>query len=293
MTALMGPEHHSLLFYKEVPGSRAVRCGYEVSWNGTALMGILNITPDSFSDGGRIEDADCALSCVHAMSASGALIVDVGGESTRPGAQPVPEVEEAKRVLPVIERLAAETEVLISIDTSKPRVAREALRLGAHLVNDVTGLKNPQMIEVCAQAGVPAVAMHMQGNPRSMQQNPRYHDVVGEVESFLLTQAESALANGLPSVLIDPGLGFGKTIEHNLTLLRELRRLSRFDYPVLVGGSRKRMIEQWAGRSEPSNRDFGSVALHLFAASKGAAMVRVHDVAGHAQALNVWEVLRG
>jgi dihydropteroate synthase len=289
----MDQEYHSLLFYRDVPGSQAARGGYEISWSGTALMGILNITPDSFSDGGRIADADRALRCAQAMVGSGALIVDVGGESTRPGARPVSEAEELKRVLPVVERLAAETKALISIDTSKPQVAREALLMGAHLVNDVTGLTDPNMVEVCAEAGVPAVVMHMQGNPRSMQQNPQYEDVVLEVESFLLTQAESALANGLPSVLIDPGLGFGKTFEHNLALLRSLRKMSSFGYPVLVGGSRKRMIEQWAGRSEPSSRDPGSIALHLFAISQGAAMVRIHDVAGHAQALLVWKALHG
>ncbi|HEX7002982.1 MAG TPA: dihydropteroate synthase [Trueperaceae bacterium] len=268
-------------------GERHVR-----TWPGTAVMGILNVTPDSFSDGGAYADHQAAIERGVAMAEQGALFVDVGGESTRPGAEPVTPEVEAERVVPVVEALAQKTEAIISIDTCKAEVARCALEAGAHLVNDVTGLRNPWLVELCAEFGVPAVIMHMQGEPRTMQRQPHYDDVVVEVGGFLTEAAERALQAGLPDLFIDPGIGFGKTPEHNLELLRALPLLMAQGMKVLVGGSRKSTIEYLAGPSRPADRDPGSIALHLHAASCGAAVVRVHDVAGHVQALAVWERLR-
>lgn len=254
-------------------------------------MGILNVTPDSFSDGGAYASADAACAQARTMLQEGALVLDVGGESTRPGAEGVSAEVEIDRVRPVIARLAQETRALISIDTSKPEVAQAALRAGAHLVNDVTGLTNPDMVALCVQEGVPAIIMHMQGEPRTMQQDPRYDDVVTEVATFLARQADKALQAGVPSVMIDPGIGFGKTLEHNLALLRNVSRLVALGYPVLVGASRKGIIDRLAAEPVAAARDHGSVVLHLHAASQGAAMLRVHNVAAHHQALRVWEAL--
>nr|WP_157449034.1 dihydropteroate synthase [Deinococcus peraridilitoris] len=256
-------------------------------------MGILNVTPDSFSDGGAYRDLPAVLARAHELQAAGALMLDVGGESTRPGAQAVSAREELARILPVIAALREVGSAVISVDTMKSSVAREALAAGAHLVNDVSGLRDPAMLGVCAQASAPAVIMHMQGEPRTMQHQPHYGDVAREVFGFLQHRAEEALAAGVPSVILDPGIGFGKTLEHNLTLLRELRRLTVSGHPVLVGASRKRLIDFLAGVPHPRDRDPGSLALHLHAASTGAALVRVHDVAAHVQGLKVWEVLNG
>jgi len=256
-------------------------------------MGIINVTPDSFSDGGLYDDPRVALHHARELLAAGALLLDVGGESTRPGAAAVTVHEELDRVLPVIKGLRDDTGAVISIDTSKPEVAERALAAGTHLVNDVTGLGNPEMLTLCARAGAPAVIMHMQGEPGTMQLDPRYRDVVAEVRSFLTARARAALQAGVPDVMIDPGIGFGKTLAHNLALLRSLPELVATGYPVLVGGSRKRLIEALAGDSAPAERDPGSLALHLFAAAKGVAMVRAHRVGMHRQALAVWGALHG
>ena len=254
-------------------------------------MGIVNVTPDSFSDGGHFANAAAAIDAGLAMAAAGALLVDVGGESTRPGATPVPAPEELSRVLPVIEGLAA-GEVAVSIDTSKPDVAREALSAGACLVNDVRGLRDPALRAVCAEAGAPAVLMHMQGAPETMQRAPSYGDVVEEVSTFLRWGAERALREGIVDIIVDPGIGFGKRLEHNLALLRALPRLAS-GRPLLIGASRKQLIESLSGETAPTARDPGSLALHLHAAASGAAMVRAHDVAAHLQALRVWEGIGG
>lgn len=254
-------------------------------------MGIVNVTPDSFSDGGHFANAAAAIDAGLAMAAAGALLVDVGGESTRPGATPVPAHEELSRVLPVIEGLAA-GEVAVSIDTSKPDVAREALSAGACLVNDVRGLRDPALRAVCAEAGAPAVLMHMQGTPETMQRAPSYGDVVEEVSTFLRCGAERALKEGIVDIIVDPGIGFGKRLEHNLALLRALPRLAS-GHPLLIGASRKQLIESLSGETAPTARDPGSLALHLHAAASGAAMVRAHDVAAHLQALRVWEGIGG
>ena len=255
------------------------------------MIGILNVTPDSFSDGGDFATVEAAVNEARAMQAAGALMIDIGGESTRPGASPVSADEEIRRVLPVVEALAAQEKIIISVDTQKADVARAALSAGAHLINDVSGLRDPEMRIVCAEAVAPAVIMHRKGDPQTMQKNPVYADVVSEVAAFLERQAEQALADGVPDVMIDPGLGFGKTLEHNLALLRALPELCARKRLVLVGASRKRMIDYLADVPEAKERDPGSIAIHLYAARCGAALVRVHNVAAHVQALRVQEAL--
>ncbi|PNY82937.1 dihydropteroate synthase [Deinococcus koreensis] len=253
-------------------------------------MGILNVTPDSFSDGGRHATLDAALAAARAMRAAGVLMVDIGGESTRPGAEPVAAEQELGRVLPVIRALAGEG-LVISVDTMKAEVAHAALQAGAHLINDVTGLRDPGMVQVCAQAGAPACVMHMQGEPRTMQASPQYADVVAEVHGFLRGRIADVLAAGVPDVLLDPGIGFGKTLEHNLALLRALPELTAGPQGVLVGASRKRLIDYLAGVPQADERDPGSLALHLHAARCGAALVRAHAASAHVQALRVQAAL--
>jgi dihydropteroate synthase len=262
-----------------------------VRWTGCAVMGVVNVTPDSFSDGGLYETTERAVAHGLELADEGALVVDVGGESTRPGSHEVPGSIEIKRVVPVIEQLAATGKALISVDTRKPTVAAAAIDAGANIVNDVGGFRDPAMIDVCAAAGVPVVAMHMQGTPIDMQIDPRYEDVVREVTAWLERQAELVLDAGVPSVMIDPGIGFGKTLEHNLALLRALPLTTA--YPVMVGASRKSTIKQLGALHHDENRDAGSIAVHLFAAQRGVAMVRVHDVRAHRQALTVDRNLRG
>ncbi len=284
---------HELLFHRAVPGAERGPKGYRLRWSGAKLVGVLNVTPDSFSDGGAYLHPDAAAAQARALLAAGAFILDVGGESTRPGAESVAVETELDRVLPVVKLLAATTRALLSVDTSKPEVARAALRAGAHLVNDVTGLQNPALRDVCAEHGAPAVIMYMQGEPRTMQRAPVYENVVTEVEAFLSAQAERALAQGVPSVVLDPGFGFGKTVAHNLALVRHLDRLVALDHPVLLGASRKKTIHTLADVPAAADRDPGSLALHLYAAARGAALLRVHNVAAHAQALTVWEAVGG
>ena len=278
---------HLLRSRRELPGSLSDGDGYALRWSGPALMGIVNVTPDSFSDGGTLPSVEAAVWHARGLAQDGALIVDVGGESTRPGAAPVDAGEERRRILPVIERLAEANDLIISVDTRRSEVARDALDAGAHLVNDVGGLGDQAMRTVCADAGAAAVVVHMLGEPGSMQQAPHYDDVVDEVEAFLTARAERAEADGVPSILIDPGWGFGKRDEHNLALLRALPRLSAGARPLLFGASRKASLGRFTGESDPARRDPGSYIVHLEAARLGAAMLRVHDVAGHRQALAV------
>ncbi|RMG31554.1 MAG: dihydropteroate synthase [Gammaproteobacteria bacterium] len=252
-------------------------------------MGILNVTPDSFSDGGRYLAPARALAHAQRMAADGADVIDVGGESTRPGAAPVPEAEELRRVVPVVEALAeAGLPVAISVDTSKPAVMRAAVEAGASLVNDVRALRVPGALETAAALGVPVCLMHMQGEPRTMQANPVYREVVSEVRDFLLERAAAAEAAGLSrgDLLLDPGFGFGKRLEHNLALLKSLDRLVDTGYPVLVGMSRKRMIGEVLDRPV-EQRLHGGLALAVIAALKGAAVVRVHDVGPTVEALKM------
>lgn len=281
---------HSLTFGFPVPGSERTPDGWRVSWTGCAVMGVLNVTPDSFSDGGRHATLEAAVAQAEAMRASGALVLDLGGESTRPGARPVSAEVELDRLRPVLRALSG-SGVLLSVDTMKPEVAAVALREGAHLVNDVTALRDPAMVEVCARHGAPACLMHMRGEPATMQRGPQYGDVVAEVHAFLRGRAAEVLGAGVPSALLDPGLGFGKTLDHNLALLRALPNLTAGPLPVLVGASRKRMIDWLAGVPGAAERDPGSVALHLHAARHGAALVRAHAAGAHVQALRVQAAL--
>ncbi len=241
-------------------------------------MGILNVTPDSFSDGGRFFDRESAVAHGLAMVEAGADVVDVGGESTRPGAQPVDEQEERRRVVPVIEALSPL--VRVSVDTTKAAVAEAAVEAGATLVNDVSA----SLHRVAAAGGVGWVAMHRRGTPSTMQADPRYHDVFATVRGFLLARAEEAAAAGVEEVWIDPGIGFGKTAAHNLSLLRRLRSLVATGYPVVVGTSRKSFLGSLAGGAPVDDRLEGSLATAVYAMAQGAEMVRVHDVAPTVQA---------
>ncbi len=283
---------HSLTFGFSTPLAERSPDGFVWRWSGVAVMGIVNLTPDSFSDGGLFPTSDDAVRYAETLVAEGAQVLDFGGESTRPGAEPVSAEVELERVLPVLRALRGVNAVL-SIDTYKPEVAAAALQAGAHLVNDVTGLRDPEMAGVCAAAGAPAVLMHMQGLPGTMQDAPGYENVALEVRTFLADAATRALGEGVPSVMLDPGIGFGKTLDHNLTLLRGLSDLAALGHPVLLGASRKGLIRALAGESKPEGRDPGSIALHLWGAQQGVAVVRVHNVAAHVQALKVWAALGG
>ncbi len=254
-------------------------------------MGVLNLTPDSFSDGGLYLDPERALRRAQELVREGADLLDLGAESTRPGAEPVPVEEEKRRLLPVLEAVLP-LGVPVSVDTRKPEVAEEALKMGAHLLNDVTGLRDERMIALCARYGVGAVVMHMPvPDPKTMMEHAQYGDVVEEVLSFLETQATKALRAGVPQVVLDPGFGFGKRLEHNLALLKNLRRFAETGHPLLVGLSRKRTIGELTGVEDPRERVFGTLAAHLYAVAQGAHILRVHDVRAHREALRVWEAL--
>jgi len=255
------------------------------------LMGILNITPDSFSDGGRYDRVEAALARARQLKDEGADLIDVGAESTRPGAAPVPAEEELRRLLPVLEAVLP-LGLPISVDTRKPEVAAAALALGAHLLNDVGGLRERRMAELAARYQTPVVIMHSPvDDPRTMMEHATYDDVVTAVADFLKRQASAALAAGVPQVVLDPGFGFGKKLEHNLELLKRLDEITALGHPVLAGLSRKRTIGELTGVADPEKRVCGSVAAHLAAARRGARLLRVHDVAAHAEALAVeWAV---
>jgi dihydropteroate synthase len=244
------------------------------------VMGILNVTPDSFSDGGRYGQRDAALRHAEAMLRAGASLIDVGGESTRPGARAVCPVEELERVAPIVEAIAAELDVIISVDTSTPAVMRETVRLGAGLINDVRSLQRDGALDAAAHSGLPVCLMHMRGEPTTMQQNPDYPDVVAEVRDFLLERLAVCAAAGIAAdrVILDPGFGFAKTLEHNLSLFKHLQAMHGLGRPLLVGASRKSMIGKVLGH-EVGERLFGSLALAALALSKGAHILRVHDVA--------------
>ena len=257
------------------------------------VMGIVNVTPDSFSDGGAHFDAGAAIAHGLALAAEGADILDVGGESTRPGAQAVSVEEELRRTIPVVEALSRQLAIPVGIDTSKPEVMRAAVAAGAGMINDVFALRREGALDAAAALGVPVVLMHMQGEPRGMQANPEYDDVVGEVHRFLAERVFAAEMAGIPRtrIVVDPGFGFGKTREHNLQLLAQLQRFTELGVPVLVGLSRKRTIGELTGRDDPRARVHGSVAAHLVAAQRGAMLLRVHDVAATVDALKVWEAV--
>lgn len=275
--------------------ARIWRCGaYELLLARPLVMGIVNVTPDSFSDGGDHDDPAAAVAHGQKLVADGASLLDVGGESTRPGSEPVPVAEELSRVRPVVKRLALEG-VPVSIDTRHAEVARACIDAGASVLNDVTGFTDPAMVEMAARSNCGVVVMHMLGEPKSMQDDPHYDDVVVEVGGFLLAQAATLEAAGVARerIVIDPGIGFGKTLEHNLALLRGIPELAERGYPVLIGASRKRFIGDLTGCAEPRQRLGGSVAAALAATRAGAAVVRVHDVAATVQALAVTAAIDG
>ncbi len=258
------------------------------------VMGILNVTPDSFSDGGRFADVAAAVAAAKRMVAEGADIIDVGGESTRPGAEAVGADEELRRVAPVIEALAGETDVTISIDTMKAQVAREAIRHGAHIINDVSALTHDEaMPDVAGESGAGAVLMHMRGDPRTMQHDPQYEDVVGYIREYLEARIAAAMAAGLTkgTLAVDPGIGFGKTAQHNVLLVAQLERLTSLERPVLVGLSRKRFLGMLTG-CDVTDRVTASVAGAVASVLNGAHIVRVHDVAETVQAMRVVAAIR-
>ena len=260
-----------------------------------AVMGVVNVTPDSFSDGGRYLALDAAVAHGRDLAAEGAAIIDVGGESTRPGSAPVDAAEESARVVPVVEALAASLDVPVSVDTMKASVAAAALEAGAAVVNDVTaGRNDADMLGVVADHDAGFVAMHMQGEPATMQHAPTYHDVVAEVGTFLAQRVEEALAAGVrvDALLADPGIGFGKTTEHNLDVLAALPTLAaRAGVPLLVGASRKSFLANICGDREPEARDDATLATSVWAFEHGARVVRVHDVAGSVRAARLLDVI--
>ncbi|HEX8568694.1 MAG TPA: dihydropteroate synthase [Caulobacteraceae bacterium] len=258
-------------------------------------MGVVNVTPDSFSDGGRFLDEAAAVSHARRLIAEGADILDVGGESTRPGAEPVAEADEIARVVPVIEAVRHESGIPISVDTMKPSVARAAVAAGATIWNDVAALRGEGSLEAAAELGCGVVLMHMQGEPRTMQRSPTYEDVVREVRDFLARRAAAAEAAGVARerIWIDPGIGFGKTLEHNLMLFRALPELAALGFPVVLGVSRKRFVQFLDPSAEQAtDRLGGSLAAALHGADRGAAVLRVHDVRETVQALAVWSAIR-
>ena len=260
------------------------------------IMGILNVTPDSFSDGGHYLDMGPALEPARVMIEEGAEIIDVGGESTRPGADPVSIPEELRRTIPVIEALRAEWNGPISIDTSKAEVAKKALAAGADIVNDVSGLRGDAgMIDICGESGCGVVVMHMQGQPRTMQVNPHYDNVAGEIRGFFEERHEALTASGIEAecLCFDPGIGFGKTLDHNLTLLAHLDQLVVRDRPLLIGLSRKSFIGKVLGEDSPAIREWPTVALTAVARLQGALLHRVHAVRGNLDALRMAEAVLG
>jgi dihydropteroate synthase len=253
------------------------------------VMGVINVTPDSFSDGGLFLDVDAAVAHGEELAAEGAAILDVGGESTRPGSDEVPEAEELERVIPVIERLAQSSGPRVSIDTRKARVAELALQAGARIVNDVSAFRHaPEIAGMVASAGATCCLMHMLGEPKTMQQDPRYGDVVSDVKAFLEERLAFAVAEGVPEdhVWLDPGIGFGKTLDHNLELLRRLDEIVAIGRPLVIGASRKSFLGRITGRDE-GDRVPGTIATNVIAWERGARIFRVHDVAPNVDALKV------
>ena len=274
---------------------RALRVGGLALGPGPVLVGILNVTPDSFFDGGKFLDPGRAVARAETLLDEGAHIVDVGGESTRPGSEPVSKEEEVRRVLPVVRGiLAARPEALISIDTYRSSTAEVVLDAGASIVNDVTALSDPKMSSLVAERGCPVILMHMQGEPKSMQQDPSYGDVVWEVRDFLARRAECAIQTGVKeeNIILDPGIGFGKTLGHNLMLLNRLDSLAGLGFPVLVGVSRKSFLGKILD-GEPKSRLLGTVAANVLAHERGATLFRVHDVRANKEALAVAAAIRG
>jgi dihydropteroate synthase len=258
----------------------------------TLIMGVVNVTPDSFSDGGSYFDAGRALAHASTLIEEGADILDIGGESSRPGSDPVSVEEELRRVVPVMRAMAGVCGVPLSIDTTKPDVAEECLRLGARIVNDIAGLRDPEMVRVTVRHNASAVIMHMRGTPKTMQSEPVYEDVIGEVKQFLAERVAAARAAGVRDISVDPGIGFGKTVAHNFEILRRLDEFQDIGCPVLVGPSRKAFLGSFQGQQDAIGRLEGTLAAVVIAALKGASVVRVHDVAACRRALQVADAVR-
>ncbi|MFP4334311.1 MAG: dihydropteroate synthase [Wenzhouxiangella sp.] len=273
--------------------SLAARIGRAHRSEQPLVMGVVNVTPDSFSDGGLFERPERAVEHGLGLLAQGADLLDIGGESTRPGAEPVAEREELARVVPVIEGLRRHTDAAISIDTAKPEVMRAAVAAGADMVNDVNALRAPGALVAVAELAVPVCLMHMQGQPQTMQDAPAYVDVVAEVLAFFGERVQACLDAGIARghLVLDPGFGFGKTLDHNLALLARFRELNSLGYPVLAGLSRKSMLGHLTGRARPEERVAASVAAAVLAAQRGAAVIRVHDVAATVDGLKIWQAL--
>lgn len=276
------------------PAGLTTRTGKTLDLTKPAIMGVLNVTEDSFSDGGKFIDPSAALAHAEEMAAAGAAIVDIGGESSRPGAAPVGEADELARVVPVVEKLAGRTKALLSVDTVKAAVAKAALDAGADIVNDISALRHdPAMAEAVAESGAHVVLMHMQGEPQTMQDDPRYGDVVGELIEFFDERMEFALDKGIErdKIMIDPGIGFGKTLAHNLEILAGLTAFGKYGLPVVVGASRKRMIGEILGGRPAGERLYGTLGAHMTAVLNGASIIRVHDVGEHRDMLDVvWKI---
>ena len=271
---------------------KTLHCGrYRLDLSRPLIMGVVNVTPDSFFDGGRHAGRDAAVAHAERLVSEGADLLDIGGESSRPGAEPVPAAQELERVLPVLEDVAR-LGVPVSVDTVKPEVMRAAIAAGAALINDITALRAPEALDAVAASGVGVCVMHMQGEPRTMQQDPRYADAVAEVTAFLAGRVAALEAAGIERsrIVVDPGFGFGKTLEHNLALLRHLDRLRALGVPLLAGLSRKSMLGRLTGR-DVDERVHASVAAALCAVWRGAAIVRVHDVAATRDALAVFNAV--
>ncbi len=257
------------------------------------IMGVLNATPDSFSDGGAFNDVENALGRIGLMISQGAGIIDIGGESTRPGSDPVTEEEELKRVMPILEKAVRQfPETLFSVDTTKFTVADEALQLGAHFINDVSGLKKePRLAGLCARYNAGYILMHSQGNPKNMQQDPTYQDVVRDIYRFFEEQLSKAKKSGAGNIIIDPGIGFGKTLDHNLKILANLAEFTKLGYPVMIGASRKSMIGKLLGGRPVDDRVTGTVAVHYHAMMQGANIIRVHDVMEARDSVEVYKAI--
>jgi dihydropteroate synthase len=261
----------------------------------TLVMGILNVTPDSFSDGGKFYDPAAAMAHAHSMAADGADLIDIGGESTRPGSLPVEASEQIRRVLPVIKAIRRELPITISIDTTRAILAQAALDAGADIINDISaGRDDPEMLPLAATRNAPIILMHMQGKPTTMQHQPSYQDVTSEVAGFFVERLQTLRTLGIDAadVLIDPGLGFGKTVEHNLQLLRDLPKLAAIGRPMVVGVSRKSFLAKITGDAESPDRPFGTAAAVAWCATNGAAIVRVHDVKAMSTVVRLTDAIR-
>lgn len=269
--------------------------GESVDLSTPRIMGVLNATPDSFSDGGAFNELESALGRIGMMISEGASIIDIGGESTRPGSEPVAEQEELDRVLPILEKAVPKfPDVLFSIDTTKYRVAEEALKSGAHFINDISGLqKEPRFVDLCLQYNAGYIMMHSQGNPKTMQKDPTYDDVVQDIYQFFEQQLDEAGKKGLENIIIDPGIGFGKTLEHNLKLLAHLSTFKKLGHPIMVGASRKSMLGTILDDRPVDERVIGTVAAHYHAMMQGARIIRVHDVREAYDSLQVYKAITG